>query len=116
MSSRPVLGPTQPPIKWVTGALSPGIKRPGREADHSSPTSAEVKDNGSIYPLSNTFSCVVLNYLSTGTTFKEGWTELRHFYFLVDAIRMGGAKSKNAWERREMLKTASLVFLHRALS
>jgi hypothetical protein len=26
-----------------TGALSPGVKRPGREADHSSPTSAEVK-------------------------------------------------------------------------
>jgi hypothetical protein len=24
------------------GALSPGVKRPGREADHSSPTSAEV--------------------------------------------------------------------------
>jgi hypothetical protein len=27
-----------------TGALSPGIKRPGREADHSPPTSAEVKN------------------------------------------------------------------------
>jgi hypothetical protein len=24
MSSRPVLGPTQPPIQWVQGALSPG--------------------------------------------------------------------------------------------
>jgi hypothetical protein len=41
-SSRPVLGPTQPPIQWVPGALSQGVKRPGREADHS-PTSAEVK-------------------------------------------------------------------------
>jgi hypothetical protein len=26
-----------------TGALSPGLKRPGREADHSPPASAEVK-------------------------------------------------------------------------
>jgi hypothetical protein len=26
-----------------TGALYPGVKRPGREADHSPPTSAEVK-------------------------------------------------------------------------
>jgi hypothetical protein len=26
-----------------TGALSPGVKRPGREADHSPPASAEVK-------------------------------------------------------------------------
>jgi hypothetical protein len=42
-SSRPVLGPTQPPIQWVPGALSPGGKQPGREAGHSPPTSAEVK-------------------------------------------------------------------------
>jgi hypothetical protein len=26
------------------GALSPGVKRPGREADHSPPASAEVKN------------------------------------------------------------------------
>jgi hypothetical protein len=32
-----------PPIEWVPGALSPGVKWQGREADHSSPTSAEVK-------------------------------------------------------------------------
>jgi hypothetical protein len=43
-ASRPALGPTQPPIHWVPGALSPGIKRPGREADHSPPSSAEVKN------------------------------------------------------------------------
>jgi hypothetical protein len=30
-------------INWVPGDLSPVIKRPGREADHSPPTSAEVK-------------------------------------------------------------------------
>jgi hypothetical protein len=35
-SSRPAVGPTQP------GALSPGVKRPGREADCSPPASAEV--------------------------------------------------------------------------
>jgi hypothetical protein len=29
-SSRPNLGSTQPPIQWVPGALSPGVKRPGR--------------------------------------------------------------------------------------
>jgi hypothetical protein len=42
-SSRPALGLTQPPSQWVAGAFSPGIKRPGREADHSPTTSAEVK-------------------------------------------------------------------------
>jgi uncharacterized membrane protein YcfT len=36
-SSRPVLRPTQSPIKWVPAALSPGVKRQGREADHSPP-------------------------------------------------------------------------------
>jgi hypothetical protein len=42
-SSRPALGSIQPPIQWVLGALSPRAKRPGREADHSHPASAEVK-------------------------------------------------------------------------
>jgi hypothetical protein len=42
-SSRPILGLTQPPIQWVPGALSPGVKRQEREADHSRPASAEVK-------------------------------------------------------------------------
>jgi hypothetical protein len=35
--------PDRPPIQWVPGALSPGVKRQGREADHSPPVSAEVK-------------------------------------------------------------------------
>jgi hypothetical protein len=42
--SRTALGPTQPPIQWIPGALSLGVKRPGREADHSSPSSAEVNN------------------------------------------------------------------------
>jgi hypothetical protein len=33
----------QPPFQCVPTAVSPGVKRPGREADHSPPTSAEVK-------------------------------------------------------------------------
>jgi hypothetical protein len=46
-ASRTALGPTQPPIEWVPGALSLGVKRPGREADHSPPSSAEVKNSWS---------------------------------------------------------------------
>jgi hypothetical protein len=42
-SSRPALGSTQPPMQWVPGSLSAGVKRPGREAHHSPPSSAEVK-------------------------------------------------------------------------
>jgi hypothetical protein len=33
-TSRPALGPTQPPVRWV----------PGRGADHSPPPSAEVEN------------------------------------------------------------------------
>jgi hypothetical protein len=43
-ASRPALGPTQPPVQRVPGALSPGgTARPGRDADHSPPFSAEVR-------------------------------------------------------------------------
>jgi hypothetical protein len=40
----------------VPWALSPGVKRPGREADHSPPTIAEVKRRGSIHPFPHTSS------------------------------------------------------------
>jgi hypothetical protein len=43
-ASRTTLGPTQLPIQGVPGALSLGIKRPGYEADHSLPSSVEVKE------------------------------------------------------------------------
>jgi hypothetical protein len=43
-SFRSALRSTQPPIQLVPGDLSPGVKRPGREVDHSPPTSAEVKN------------------------------------------------------------------------
>jgi hypothetical protein len=42
-SSRPALGPTQPPIERIPGALPPRVKWQRFEADHSPRTSAEVK-------------------------------------------------------------------------
>jgi hypothetical protein len=49
-ASRTALGPSRPPIQWETGPLSLGVKRPGREADHSPPSSAEVKNARSYSP------------------------------------------------------------------
>jgi len=43
-ASRPALGPTQPPMQQIPGALSLAVKRPGREAEQSPPRSAEVRN------------------------------------------------------------------------
>jgi hypothetical protein len=48
-ASRPVLGPTQPPIQRVPGALSLGVKWQGRVANHPPPSSAEVKECLELY-------------------------------------------------------------------
>jgi hypothetical protein len=48
-ASRTALEPTQPPIQWVPEALSLGVKRPRREADHSPPSSAEVEECVELY-------------------------------------------------------------------
>jgi hypothetical protein len=52
-ASRPALGPTQPPVQWVSVALSPGVKR-GREVTLTTypPSSAEVKNEQELYLLS----------------------------------------------------------------
>jgi hypothetical protein len=51
-----------------TGAISLGIKRPGREADHSPPSSAEVKEWVDLYLHSPNTSSWRGAELSTGTT------------------------------------------------
>jgi hypothetical protein len=35
------------PLKWVPGPIIPGVKRPGHEADHSLPSSVQVKNASS---------------------------------------------------------------------
>jgi hypothetical protein len=48
-ASRPALGLTQPPIQRVPGVLALEVKRPAREADHSPPSSDEVKECVELY-------------------------------------------------------------------
>jgi hypothetical protein len=57
----------QPPIHWILGTLYPEENRPGRENDHFSPFSAEVKNGGATSPLLR-HRGMVLNQLSSGTT------------------------------------------------
>jgi hypothetical protein len=55
------------PIQWVPETLSPGVTRPGREADHSHPISAEAKKTWT-YTSTARLHGVVLNQLTTGKT------------------------------------------------
>jgi hypothetical protein len=58
--------------KWAPGALLPGIKRPGREVDHSYVPSAEVENDGAIPPTPHISSWQSLtNYISTGKTLPK---------------------------------------------
>jgi hypothetical protein len=63
LTSRPVQGATQPPIQLI-----PAVKRPGREADHSPQTNAEVKKMWICTCIPIRHHGLVLNELSTGTT------------------------------------------------
>jgi hypothetical protein len=44
LGTPPALGPTQPPVQRVPGALSLGVNLPRRETDHSPPSSAEANN------------------------------------------------------------------------
>jgi hypothetical protein len=49
IASRMALWPTQPPVQWVPGPPSLGIKQPRHVADHSPPSSAKAKEWVELY-------------------------------------------------------------------
>jgi hypothetical protein len=65
----------------VTGAFSPGLKRPRHETDHYPQSSAEVMDTGAIPPFLHRSSGVVLNYI---VKYRDYFT----FILSGDIIRM----------------------------
>jgi hypothetical protein len=52
--SRPPLGEKQLHIQLVQGVLPSGVKRPGRETDHSPPSSARLRKRGATLTLLHT--------------------------------------------------------------
>jgi hypothetical protein len=61
-ASRPALVPNQSTTQWTPKGSFPGVKRPGRESDHSPTSSAEVKNEWictSTHPIR--LHCMVLN-------------------------------------------------------
>jgi hypothetical protein len=65
--SRPALVLAQPPIEWIPGALSLEVKQLRCEADHSLPSSPEVKNAWSF--ISTPPYIFMVWYLSTGYIF-----------------------------------------------
>jgi hypothetical protein len=57
IGSRLAMGSTQPPIQRV---ISPGINLEEREAGHSRPSSAKVKDGEAVPPLPHSLRSIVL--------------------------------------------------------
>jgi hypothetical protein len=85
--------PTQPSIQWIPGVLTPGAKRPGLEADHTPPPSAEVKMRGAI-PL-------LPQYVFTTSYFvkhKDSFTFI--FTFTFTSIMGQGRRELNSGNRR----------------
>jgi hypothetical protein len=74
------VGSTQPSIQWVSGSLSPEIKRPGREADQ---TGAKRK-NVSSKLIAVDIRMVLDSLNGCEMTYKPG---KYHFYFGFEVLR-----------------------------
>jgi hypothetical protein len=76
---RTALGPTQPPIQWLSGSLSLEVKRPEREAHHSPPYSAEVK-NACTYTSTHPYAFILWCSVKAQRQF---YIYLLHFTFIL---------------------------------
>jgi hypothetical protein len=61
IASGPSVGTTEPPIQYIKGDFCVGVKGPGREADHSPPSSTEAKNGGAIPPFPKRLHAMVLS-------------------------------------------------------
>jgi len=71
--TRPTLGPTLPPVKWVPGYIMQ-VKRPDCGFNHPTPTSADVKERVELYLYSPSGPSWTVDPGSNGSTYEK-------FYF-----------------------------------
>jgi hypothetical protein len=87
LTSTLTLRPRQPPIQWVTGAVPQGVKWPRREANHSPPSSTEVKNGWLV-------GWLVGWFIPVAPTWSIGhpWNASFHFSFLIlrQSVRLLG--------------------------
>ena len=92
-TSKPTLGPTQPPVQLVPG-LYPKVKRPGCGVDHPPPSSAEVKERAQLYL-----------YSSSGPSWQLiGWT----FMFPHDARLLTDSNNKTSSDIWSLIQQLSI--------
>ena len=72
LGCRPALGPTQTPIQWIPGVISPVVKRQWREAKDIPASSAEVKNEGSCIA-----TPLYVSMAGIGTTSPSSYTQIR---------------------------------------
>jgi hypothetical protein len=95
-ASRQDLGATQPPIEWVPGALSLGVKRLGREVNHSHLV-PRSRMHGTIPPFPR--------YTFIAWCSVKTWGQL-HLYFTFN----NSMEQSPSWEANS--HSASQEFLH----
>jgi hypothetical protein len=70
----------------VTGAVSPGIKQPGREANRSPPSNAEFKNGGAIPSLTHTSSWRSAELVMHGDKFTFYNHKLADYYNMTREV------------------------------
>jgi len=86
--SRPALDPTQPPIQGLPGALSLRVKWLRREADHSPPSSAEVKNTWSNSTPQYVFMAWCLVKHRVNFTFLDNMAMCSRLYLVWNLVAM----------------------------
>jgi hypothetical protein len=89
ITSRPALWPTQPLIQLMPTLVSQGLKWPGREADHYSPPTVDIKNGGVTTPLRYTSSWSGKRAKEQNYPCNRPWRPLWFWDFEVTLCRHG---------------------------
>jgi hypothetical protein len=90
--SRAGLESNQPPIQYILGATSPGVKRLGRKANHSPSSRSEVKNGGAVSPLPIRLHDVLLKDCHWFSLTRSEMFTLMWQNVILNVLGFGGGK------------------------